>query len=376
MNFMLLKKIENEIEILEKNNNLRTLKTYSEKLLNLSSNDYLGLAQDLDLRTAFYNRYPNLLLSSSSSRLITGTSSLVESLESKLEDIYQNSGILFNSGFDANSCIIETFCDKNTLIISDKLNHASIYDGIVHSGAQLLRYRHLDLDHLESILKKYRDKFENIFVISETIYSMDGDCVDLEKLISLKRDYSFLLILDEAHSFGVYGYGMAYEMDIIQNVDFLIIPLGKGGASIGSYVICNSIYKQYIVNRGRKFIYTTALPPVNIAWNLFILENMPKFKEKRDALNRLINFTLEKIKEYNLETISSTQIISIIIGDNKKADTICRNLIEKGFLVYAVKEPTVPKGTARIRLGLNPTFTEEEIQLFLKELKYELDTIF
>lgn len=373
---MLLKKIENEIEILEKNNNLRTLKTYSEKLLNLSSNDYLGLAQDLDLRTAFYNRYPNLLLSSSSSRLITGTSSLVESLESKLEDIYQNSGILFNSGFDANSCIIETFCDKNTLIISDKLNHASIYDGIVHSGAQLLRYRHLDLDHLESILKKYRDKFENIFVISETIYSMDGDCVDLEKLISLKRDYSFLLILDEAHSFGVYGYGMAYEMDIIQNVDFLIIPLGKGGASIGSYVICNSIYKQYIVNRGRKFIYTTALPPVNIAWNLFILENMPKFKEKRDALNRLINFTLEKIKEYNLETISSTQIISIIIGDNKKADTICRNLIEKGFLVYAVKEPTVPKGTARIRLGLNPTFTEEEIQLFLKELKYELDTIF
>lgn len=376
MNFMLLKKIENEIEILEKNNNLRTLKTYSEKLLNLSSNDYLGLAQDLDLRTAFYSRYPNLPLSSSSSRLITGTSSLVESLESKLEDIYQNSGILFNSGFDANSCIIETFCDKNTLIISDKLNHASIYDGIVHSGAQLLRYRHLDLDHLESILKKYRDKFENIFVISETIYSMDGDCVDLEKLISLKRDYSFLLILDEAHSFGVYGYGMAYEMDIIQNVDFLIIPLGKGGASIGSYVICNSIYKQYIVNRGRKFIYTTALPPVNIAWNLFILENMPKFKEKRDALNRLINFTLEKIKEYNLETISSTQIISIIIGDNKKADTVCRNLIEKGFLVYAVKEPTVPKGTARIRLGLNPTFTEEEIQLFLKELKHELDTIF
>ncbi|WP_426709149.1 aminotransferase class I/II-fold pyridoxal phosphate-dependent enzyme [Cetobacterium sp. SF1] len=372
---MKLENIKSELNKLKNNNNLRSLKSYPNNLLNLSSNDYMGLAEDNILRKEFYLKYSNLPLSSSSSRLITGNFPLIEELEKKLKDIYGKSALTFNSGFDGNCCIIETFCNKDTLVLSDKLNHASIHDGIIHSGAKLHRYRHLDLDHLESLILKYKDEFSDIFVISETIYSMDGDSVDLEKLINLKKKYNFTLMIDEAHSYGVYSYGMAYELNLVEFIDFLIIPLGKGGGSIGAYLLTDKILKEYIINKGRKFIYTTALPPINIAWNLFLLEKMNSFQVPRNNLNELILYTHNLIKEFNLTTFSTSHIISILVGSNEKIDIICKNLIEKGFLVYPVKEPTVPKGTSRIRIGLNPNISQNDIYNFLKELKYELNSI-
>ncbi|MBC2855867.1 MAG: aminotransferase class I/II-fold pyridoxal phosphate-dependent enzyme [Cetobacterium sp.] len=372
---MILERIKTELEQIKNNHNLRKLKSYPENLINLSSNDYLNLANDLDLRTEFYETYKNLSLSSSSSRLITGTFPLVLELENKLKEIYKKEALILNSGFEANCCIIETFCNKSTLIISDKLNHASIHDGIINSGAELIRYKHLDLEHLESILIKYTNQFDEILVISETVYSMDGDMVDLKKLVDLKKKYNFILMLDEAHSYAVYGYGLAYEFDLINYIDFLVIPLGKGGGSMGSYVLCDSIYKDYIINRGRKFIYTTALPPINIAWNLFLLDKIGQFSESREHLYELTKYAMDSINELNLKTISTTHIISIIIGNNQKIEILCQNLIAKGFLVYGVKEPTVPKGTARIRIGLNPSITKEQLNLFFKELKNELDAL-
>lgn len=373
---MLESKILEALNSLKKENTLRKLSVYKDSLLNLSSNDYLGLGSDKDLIKLFHNEYPNLPLSSSSSRLISGTFPIIDNLEQELFNIYKKPGLLFNSGFDCNCCVLETFFKEDTLIISDKLNHASIHDGIIHSNCKFLRYKHLDLDHLKTLLEKNKDKYSNILVISETIYSMDGDCVNLPKLIQLKKEFNFYLMIDEAHSFGVHGYGMAYNENYIEDIDFLVIPLGKGGGSLGSYLICKDIFKEYIINRGRKFIYTTALAPINVAWNLFILKMMPQFQHRIDRLNHLSSLAHKHIKEYNLKTISNTHIISIIIGDNEKLDRIVSYLKSRGFFVYGVKEPTVPKGTSRIRLGLNPSLTEKNINMFFKELNHAFNTLF
>lgn len=373
---MLKEKIFKELKIFKNNNRIRKLNPIKNNLINLSSNDYLGLGSCHNLIKNFYKIYPNLALTSSSSRLISGSYQLIQDLEDLVEKTYGKPSLVFNSGFDCNCCIIETFCNSNTLVISDRLNHASIYDGILHSGAKLIRYRHLDYKHLETILEKNFDKYDEIFVISETIYSMDGDCVNLQKLIDLKNRFKFILMIDEAHSFGVYSYGMAYEKKLINEIDFLVIPLGKGGASIGAYLICDELFKQYLVNKGRKFIYTTALPPINIAWNIFIFKNMINFNQKIERLKHLTALSHSLIKKYNMNTFSTTHIISIIIGDNKRLDKIIIYLISKGYFVYGVKEPTVPKGSSRIRIGLSPQLSDDNIINFFKELNYGLNTIF
>lgn len=373
---MLKEKIKKELENFKNENRFRKLTTLDKSFLNLSSNDYMGFGSDSLLIEEFYKKYPNLALSSSSSRLMSGSYPLIMKLEEIAESIYKKPVLFFNSGYDCNSCVIETFCDEKTLVISDKLNHASIHDGILHSGATLLRYKHLNLEHLKILLEKNIDKFENIFVISETIYSMDGDCVHLEKLVKLKKEFNFYLVVDEAHSFGVHSYGMAYEQNLIEHIDFLTIPLGKGGGSSGAYLICNQLYKDYIVNKGRKFIYTTALPPVNIAWNIFILEKMELFEKRRKYLFELQTLTHSLIKKYNMNTLSTTHIISIIVGDNERLDKITNYLKDKKYFVYGVKEPTVPKGTSRIRIGLSPSLSKDNIIDFFQELNYALNTFF
>lgn len=364
-----------ELDALKNTYNFRQLKECNNSLVNLSSNDYLGLARDRELLNEFYSKY-SPKLSSSSSRLIDGSYPEVMKLEEELETIYENSAILFNSGFDANSSIIETFYNKKSLILTDRLNHASIYDGILNSEAVFMRYKHLDMKNLENLLIKYRDIYDDILVVSETVYSMDGDMADLKELINLKKKYNFDLMIDEAHSYGVYGYGIAKELNVVKDIDFLIIPLGKGGGSVGAYVICSQLIKDYIINKSRKFIYSTALPPVNHMWNLFILKKMPYFKNKIEKLQEIKGYTLNLLRENHIETVSSTHIISIIIGNNSKIIEIAENMRRKGFLLYGVKEPTVPKGTARFRIGLNPQLSKEDILRFVKELKYEIDTVF
>lgn len=370
-------KIISQLNRKKEENNFRTLKKFNEKDLNLSSNDYLGLAHDEKLKEKFYKEFKNeVYLSSSSSRLITGNYKGVVSLENKLEKIYGKPGLVMNSGFSANKTIIDTFYNKESLIITDKLNHASIYDGIISSKCKILRYRHLDTKHLEDILIKYRDKYEDVLIISETTYSMEGDTADLKKLVELKKKYNCDLMIDEAHSYGVNGYGVAYNLNLVKDIEFLVIPLGKGGGSIGSYIICENYYKDYLINFGREFIYTTSLPPVNNLWNLFILENMNNFQEKREKLKELIDFTFLKIKELEIEVVSDSHILGLIIGDNKKVDIISKRLRDKGYIVYSIKSPTVGKGTERIRIGLNPDITKEEIEKFLKEFKHEYNSIF
>lgn len=374
---MKLEDIVKELEKKKFENNKRELKIIDEEEINLSSNDYLGIGQDKNLRDKFLKEFGDkILFSSSSSRLITGNYKFVRELEGELNKIYKKSSLVVNSGFSANKTIIQTFYNKNSLIITDRLNHASIYEGIVSSGAKIVRYKHLDIDSLEKNLEKYSKFYEDILVVTETVYSMDGDIVPLEKIVKLKEKYSFDLMVDEAHSYGVYGYGIAYEKKLVKDIDFLIIPLGKGGGSIGAYIICSDEYRDYLLNFGREIIYTTFLPSANTLWNLFILKNMDRFKDRRKKLEDLKNFTKEKIKELSINAICESQIIALIIGDNKKADIICRNLREKKYIVYPIKSPTVPRGSERIRVGLNPNISKKDISKFLEEFKNEFNSIF
>ncbi|MGL5428527.1 MAG: aminotransferase class I/II-fold pyridoxal phosphate-dependent enzyme, partial [Cetobacterium sp.] len=156
---------------------------------------------------------------------------------------------------------------------------------------------------------------------------------------------------------------------------YIVIPLGKAGASIGAYVLMDELSKEYLINKGRKFIYTTALPPINVAWNLFILEKIEKFDFRRERLIEISEYTRNLLSKYEIKTISTTNIISIVIGENQRVNRISENLQEKGYLIYPIKEPTVPKGTARLRVSLTALHTKEIVQKFIEELKYEIDNI-
>ncbi len=261
------------------------------------------------------------------------------------------------------------------MIITDRLNHASIYEGCINSGAKILRYNHLDVNALEKLLKKYSKDYDDILVVTETVYSMDGDCADIRKICNLKDEYKFNLMVDEAHSYGVYGYGIAYNEKLVDKIDSLVIPLGKAGASVGAYVICDEVYKNYLINKSKKFIYSTALPPVNNLWNLFILENMINFQNRIEKFQELVTFSLNTLKKLNLKTKSTSHIISIIIGDNLNTVTLSNNLRELGYLAYAIKEPTVPKDTARLRISLTADMKKEDIEKFFKTLKAEMKKI-
>lgn len=373
---MKLTEMQEELNQFEQEGRLRKVETKPGNMTNFSSNDYLSLAGQIPLRQKFYEEYPCLALSSSSSRLIDGSYSIVMDLEKKLEEIYGKSALCFNSGFDANSSVIETIFPKKSLILTDRLNHASIYDGIIASNSKFLRYSHLDMKALEKLLKKYQNDYEDIVIISESIYSMDGDCADLEALVSLKKQYNAQLMIDEAHSYGVYGYGIAYEKKLVSEIDYLILPLGKGGASMGAFVLCDEVAKKYLINRSRKFIYSTALPPITHAWNYYVLTHMQDFQEEQEALFRKEKLLYRLLQEEKIATTSSTHIVSIVIGNNEKANALSKALFQKGFLIQAIKEPTVPKNTARLRLSLTSAIPEEEIKRFVKELRHEMDILF
>lgn len=274
--------MQQELHTLEAGSNLRrlpklihegrTVLADGRRMLNLSSNDYLGLAADRTLREEFLQTLTpdNFLPTSSSSRLLTGNFTIYDELEEELATLFgTEAALVFNSGYHANTGILPAVCTTRTLILADKLVHASLIDGIRLSAAQCIRYRHNDLAQLERLLAQYSANYDPIIIVTESLFSMDGDRADLRALVSLKKKYPHVLLyVDEAHAFGVRGkrgLGCAEEEDCIADVDFLVGTFGKAAASTGAYIVCRRVVREYLVNRMRTFIFTTALPPTNIA---------------------------------------------------------------------------------------------------------------
>jgi 8-amino-7-oxononanoate synthase len=368
--------ITEELQQLTEANRLRSLKDISgEWRMNLSSNDYLGAAANNEWQAEFYQsvnepRFSDEFnLTASSSRLLTGNHSGYLQLETELSRLYNGrEALVFNSGYHANIGILPAISTAKDLILSDKLNHASIIDGLRLADAKFKRYRHNDYDQLEQLLANNSANYRQIFIITESLFSMDGDVADLNRLVTLKKRYNSILIVDEAHAVGVFGKhgaGICEAQGVIADIDIIIGTFGKALASLGAYAIINGELKNYLINKMRSLIFTTALPPAVVNWSRFVLEKIIKCHAERQHLQQLSTFCRNELAKYQITTRGNSHIIPIIIGEDKKSVVIAEKLRNEGFLVFPIRPPTVPPNSSRLRLSLNAKMNKNDLKEFI-----------
>jgi len=356
-----IRQYQEELDQLKDLGNFRSLKKISDNdfKVNLSSNDYLGVSKK-NIPRPKGNSF-----GSGSSRLLTGNFKEYELLESELESLYGSPALFFNSGYHANIGILSALADKGDLILSDKLNHASIIDGVRLANSAFIRFKHLDYSHLERILKNKRKHFNRVFIVSESIFSMDGDEANLNRLIELKKHFNCILYLDEAHALGVRGrrgLGLSEEKNCISDIDLLVGTFGKAMNSIGAYVICNTILKDYLINKMRSLIFTTALPPIVVSWNYSMLRTIVKMNLEREHLMDISDKLRNALIANKLNTSGSSNIVPVQIGDSQKCVKLAEFLQSKGFLIFPIRPPAVPVNTARLRLSVCADMNWEELQ--------------
>ncbi|HHE3576294.1 8-amino-7-oxononanoate synthase [Pasteurella multocida] len=351
----------------------RFIQREDNTMLNMSSNDYLGLANNEALRQAFFAQYQDQLpaLTSSSSRLLTGSFPIYDELESLMAQAFgRETALLFNSGYHANIGILPALADKKTLIVADKLVHASMIDGIRLAQCEFVRFRHHDYAHLEQILQKNDRTFERIIVVTESVFSMDGDCADLTQLVALKQRYpQVMLYVDEAHAIGVLGekgLGLAEQQGCINQIDILVGTFGKALGSMGAYVICDQVIRDYLVNKMRPLIFSTALPPFNVAWTYFVFQQLPHLQAERAHLAQLSQHLRQAIVDiFQVPMPSESCIVPYILGDNELTVRTAQRLQQQGYYCLPIRPPTVPKGTSRIRFSLTADMQVAEVEQFI-----------
>ncbi len=345
------------------------------QLLNLSSNDYMGYAGDETLIKEFYsdlnnnNLIENFGPGSSASRLLSGNHPGYTKLENTLEELYGKPALVFTSGYHANIGILSAIAGKNDLILADRLSHASIIDGIRLANAEHQRYPHLNFTALRNILEEKRAQYEKVFVVTESIFSMDGDTADLQALTELKKEFDFTLYVDEAHAVGATGpngLGIAEASNAINDIDIIVGTFGKALGGLGSFAICSNEIKQLLINKSRSLIFTTALPPVITHWNNWILNKMRDDVERRTALAELANQVRSELTKMNIETRGDSHIVPAIIGSNEATTTLSSLLSDNGYMVLPIRPPTVPPNTARLRFSLSASMTWDDLSGIFK----------
>lgn len=369
---------KNILNELKKHSHFRDLKDFEgkdekyiyfkgKKLLNLSSNNYLNFADNKQITEDFLNSAgAEYSFGSASARLLTGTLPVYSELEKLLSDLYgKEAALIYNSGYHANVGISSALNQKGDVIFSDKLNHASIIDGMKLSDGKFFRFPHNNMKALEKLLIRERENYKNAFIITESVFSMDGDIEDLKKIIELKKKYNCNLIIDEAHAFGVFGekgLGVAEELGIINDVDLIVGTFGKAVGSMGAFVVGSKVLIDFLINKSRSFIFSTALPPVNISFTKWIIENkFPLVKEKRKRM-------LSIAKKFG----SDSHIIPVIVGENKDTVDLCEVLFHNGYFTLPIRPPTVPAGTSRLRLSLTCEIEETELELLMENINEKL----
>ena len=351
-------------------------------LLNLSSNDYLGLGADRELLSSWVAEQADaggsgyLSFTSSSSRLLTGSHPLYGELEAALAREYgREAALVFNSGYHANTGILPALSNRHDLILSDRLNHASIIDGIRIAEAEYRRYRHADLDHLEEQLESCVGRYRQVFIVSESVFSMDGDLVDLRRLVELKKRYGAMLIVDEAHGVGVYGdrgLGLCEALGVAGDVDILIGTFGKAFASTGAFAVMSGLFREYLVNTMRTLIFTTALPPVVLGWTLRAFRKQLGMREERQELLGLASRLRGELRAAGFEVPGESHIVPVVLGDDRNAVGMAAELREAGFHALPVRPPTVPENSARLRFSLRADLLPEDIDSLAAAMKRRL----
>ena len=374
-----------KLETIKEAGNYRTLRdvehngflihALGREMLNLSSNDYLGLSTNPRLIEEFRSETDVMALgySAASSRLLSGNHQYYKMLEDDLADLYdKEAALVFNSGYHANIGILPALTGIRDLIIADKLVHASIIDGLRLSEAQMLRYKHLDYEHLRNILTQHREEYEHVFIVTESIFSMDGDVADLQQLCELKKEFDAFLYVDEAHAIGVRGtngLGCCEEQACIEDIDFIIGTFGKAFASMGAFVVCEEMFREYLINTQRSLIFTTALPPVNVAWTRFVLNRMPEFYNLRIKLTQMSERLRNVLINKGFETGGNSHIVPMVCGSNENSVEMAELLQDNGFFALPVRYPTVPRNEARIRFSLNASIPVEDYECLFEFLE-------
>ena len=363
---------KNKLDEQKMNFNFRSLKPLEisskyilqdgKKLLNLSSNDYLGISTRKDIRDEFLKTY-DLPISVPSARLLCANTTSYDKLENFLCDKFlKEACLLFNSGYHANVGIYSALAKKSDAVFCDKLNHASIIDGIRLGGADLIPFKHANYDDLESKLNRYAKKYKNIIISSEALFSMDGDFCDVKKLVELKEKFEAILIIDEAHSFGVYGEGLGYcaQEKMLDKVDLIMATFGKAVGSYGAFCVGDKILIEYLTNFARSFIFSTVFPQISAEFAYFVLKNyIFSSNVLQDKLLNLKDYIHKNLA--NFDVLGSSYIVPIVFGENEKALNVSKLLYDNGFYSLAIRYPTVAKNSARLRISLNSSIEQADL---------------
>lgn len=335
------------------------------EFVDFCSNDYLSLSFHPDLIDAGNQAAREYGTGSAASRLLSGNLQLHHGLERQVADFKgRQAGLVFNSGYQANLGIISALCGKSDAVFCDKLAHASILDGIRLSGAKLFRFRHNSPKHLQKLLDNNRDKFENALIITESVFSMDGDIAPLRDIVELKAAYDCLMMVDEAHATGIFGNTGSGEVErqgVTDDIELIMGTFSKGLGGFGAYLACSGKMKEFLVNTARSFIYSTALPPSVIAAGSEAIRLVKREPERRTKLLENSDYFRQSLQEKGLSVLGSSQIIPVVTANIELTRRISGRLYEKGFYVLPILPPTVPRGQARLRFSLNYAHTKKQL---------------
>jgi len=378
----LIQKLENR----KQNNSLRKLPVFNN-LVDFSSNDYIGFSKSesiFKLTHAYLLENEIFQNGASGSRLISGNHSLYQITETFIAEFHDaESALIFNSGYDANVGFFSAVPQRNDVILYDELSHASIRDGIVMSNAKSYKFNHNDFEDLERLIIKFqasisdlRDQSSiNIYIVTETVFSMDGDSSNLEELVALSEKYNCYLIVDEAHTLGVFGEkgeGMMQYLNLHNKIFARIMTFGKGLGCHGAAILGSSDLKEYLVNFARSFIYTTGLSPHAVATILVAYQQLQVEKETIEKLRQNIILFNQQKNLLGLKPMfvrSKSAIQSAIVPGNENAKQLAQQLQDKGFDIKAILSPTVPEGQERLRFCIHSYNSEEEINQVLELLR-------
>ena len=352
----------------------RIITVEGRRVLNFCSNDYLGLADDRRLKEAAAACLKEEGVGAGASRLVCGNMASHHRLEEALARFKgTESCLLFSTGYMANTGIISAIFGRGDIIFSDRLNHASIVDGILLSRAEFTRYPHKDMAALEELLKS-ASGFKKRGIITDGIFSMDGDLAPLQEIVALAQKYECLVMIDEAHALGVMGEdgkGLAEHFGVEDKIDIQMGTLSKAAGCFGAYCCGSKILISYLVNKARSFIYTTGMPPSIAAAAQRAVEIISKDSQPlRQRLWQNAHLMREGLKQRGVDTMDSqTPIIPILVKDSALASAFSRRLYEEGIWVSAIRPPTVPQKTARLRLTVTAAHTREDLDYVLEKFK-------
>jgi 8-amino-7-oxononanoate synthase len=344
----------------------RTIIVEQQRHINFSSNDYLALSHDarlIERACAFARDYG---VGSGASRLVTGNLDLFEAIEAKVARLKgTEAALVFASGFQANAAVLQALLDRQglkaePLVLADKLNHASMHFGCAAAGARQLRYRHLDVAHLAELLEKHADDERPKFILSESVFSMDGDIADMARLALLARTHEAMLVCDDAHATGILG---AHGGGLSHGADVIVGTFSKAMGSFGAYVACSRDMRDYLINRAGGFIYSTAPPPALLGAIDAALDLVGTLDQERAHVAGLAAHLRAALAARGIDSGgSATQIVPVMLGSAARALAVSEALRRQGSWVTAIRPPTVPQGTARLRVTFTAAHTPEDVE--------------